>query len=288
MKLKDLFEKYTQPVDESGWETISQDPALVRYNRGRRIRRICGYGIPAVVVTAALVTALTLGMRHAETPTPEVPTPVPQAAPAPVATPAPTAKTLTPSATATPDVPSPVTRIFGEAESPRTANVPVDAETQNSKSKSPSELQQSQNITLPAVVDLKPAPSAEQTESTDNTPTLSTPETTMDEQKSLEVEPEEPTTESQFDFFVPNAFTPNHDGLNDKLYITSNFEPRTYEMAIYNRRGEMVFHTRDLETGWAGTSQGKELAGEIYTYIIKYTDPDGKLLNRRGQVMLIR
>lgn len=288
MKLKDQFEKYTQPVDESGWEAISQDPALVKYNRGRALRRICGYSIPAAVVTAALVTALTLGIRHAETPAPEVPTPAPQAAPAPAATPAPTTKTLTPSTTSTPDIPSSTTSIFGEPESPRTASTPADAETQSPKSKSTSELQQNPNVTIPAVVNLKPAPSAKQTESFGDTPTPSTPEITLDEQKSQEVEPEEPVTESEFVFFVPNAFTPNHDGLNDKLYITANFEPKTYEMAVYNRRGEMVFHTRDLEAGWDGTSQGKELAGEIYTYIIKYTDPDGKLLNRRGQVMLIR
>ena len=52
MNLKEKFENYTQPVDESGWESIANDPALVRYNRGRLVRRICGYGIPALVVTA--------------------------------------------------------------------------------------------------------------------------------------------------------------------------------------------------------------------------------------------
>jgi gliding motility-associated-like protein len=99
-------------------------------------------------------------------------------------------------------------------------------------------------------------------------------------------EPEEPV--SEYDFFIPNAFTPNGDGINDLLYFKANFEPKTFEVAIYNRRGEQVYHSRNMENGWDGTLQGRELPGEVYSYVIKYTDPDNKVLSRRGQVIIIR
>ena len=64
MKLQEKIKNYTRPVDEDGWEAISSDPTLVRYNRGRLVRRVCAYGIPALVVTSHTRTST----RHSTCP----------------------------------------------------------------------------------------------------------------------------------------------------------------------------------------------------------------------------
>ena len=291
MKLQEKFKNYTRPVDEAGWEAISSDPTLVRYNRGRLVRRVCAYGIPALVVTAALVTVLTLSTRHSEsTATPQVPdtaVPAPQATPAPAPVSAPvstTAANANPASARTGNSPTTAEQ-FVTPELPRaTASV----ELQHPESHIQGEPTPHVEMTTPAFVPTKPILSPKKTEVPNNQPTNPTIETLQDETKDQIEENDEPASESHYNFFVPNAFTPNNDGLNDELYVKANFKPSTFEIAIYNRRGELVYYSRDMERGWDGNWKGDELPGEIYTYVIKYTDPDGKLLSRKGQVILIR
>ena len=89
------------------------------------------------------------------------------------------------------------------------------------------------------------------------------------------------------EFFVPSAFTPNGDGLNDLFYVKANFEPRNYELSVFNRNGDLLFITRDINTGWDGTLHGKTLAHGMYVYIIKYKDTQGVEQKKQGQILLI-
>ncbi len=291
MKLQEKLKNYTHPVDEAGWEAISSDPALVRYNRGRLVRRVCAYGIPALVATAALVTVLTLSTRHTEsTTTPQVPetampAPQPTPAPAPVTVPGPTTEAITSPASALPGN-SPATAEHSVTPEPLRTTAPV--ELQHPESNTQHVSTPHLETATPTLVLTKPVPTPKKTETVDNQLHSPTIETLQDETKNQIEEIDEPTAESHYNFFVPNAFTPNNDGLNDELYVKANFKPSTFEIAIYNRRGELVYHSRDMERGWDGNWKGDELPGEIYTYVIKYTDPDGKLLSRKGQVILIR
>ena len=100
-------------------------------------------------------------------------------------------------------------------------------------------------------------------------------------------EPTEPEVPTADEFFIPSAFTPNGDGLNDLFYVKANFEPKSYELSIFNRNGDLVFITRDLNTGWDGSLHGKTLAHGMYVYVIKYRDTQGVEQKKQGQVLLI-
>ncbi len=93
--------------------------------------------------------------------------------------------------------------------------------------------------------------------------------------------------------YVPNAFTPNHDGTNDIFYAFCA-EKLKFTMHIFNRWGELIFTTHDLNTGWDGTYEGKMAPVDVYTWVIEYvyTTPgpyylqkDGK---KTGMVVLVR
>ncbi|MEP0711731.1 MAG: gliding motility-associated C-terminal domain-containing protein, partial [Algoriphagus sp.] len=87
---------------------------------------------------------------------------------------------------------------------------------------------------------------------------------------------------------IPNAFTPNGDGLNDtfipKLRAVSDFS-----MAIFNTWGEKMYFTSSLETsGWDGTHQGQESPPGNYLYQITYRSSEGVQVTKTGGVTLIR
>ena len=90
--------------------------------------------------------------------------------------------------------------------------------------------------------------------------------------------------------FIPNAFTPNDDNTNDVFKPILNYIT-DYEMRIYNRWGELIFFTNDLNNGWDGTYMGNECQTDVYVYMIEYSYDNGfgKAPNSIiGRVSLIR
>jgi gliding motility-associated-like protein len=86
---------------------------------------------------------------------------------------------------------------------------------------------------------------------------------------------------------VPNAFAP--DGVNKMFYPKGQFfDFSLYEMAIYNRWGEQIFITRDVNEGWDGTQNGEIVPLGSYVYTIRFVDADGKEHKRKGTVTVIR
>lgn len=71
--------------------------------------------------------------------------------------------------------------------------------------------------------------------------------------------------------YVPNAFTPNGDGLNE-IFLPLVRDVRSYEAWIFNRWGEIIWYTTDPLSGWDGRSKGKLMQQDVYVYKIKYTD----------------
>jgi gliding motility-associated-like protein len=91
--------------------------------------------------------------------------------------------------------------------------------------------------------------------------------------------------------WVPNAFTPNADGNNDKFVSIANRPIPKYEMSIFNRWGQRVFYTTKYAEGWDGThnNDGTPLDLGNYYYRIKYTCEMGKKeMIFQGDVTLIR
>ncbi len=87
--------------------------------------------------------------------------------------------------------------------------------------------------------------------------------------------------------FIPNAFTPDGDGKNDIFRIRGNALDEVY-LAVYNRWGEKVFETRDLETGWDGTYKGKELPPDVFGFYMEVKCLNGEEYFKKGNVTLLR
>jgi gliding motility-associated-like protein len=88
---------------------------------------------------------------------------------------------------------------------------------------------------------------------------------------------------------VPNAFTPNGDGINDYLYPVNAYKADDLEFSVYNRLGQRVFHTTDWTIKWDGTINGNPQDSGVYVWILKYTNRDtGKRVFQRGSTVLIR
>ncbi len=89
------------------------------------------------------------------------------------------------------------------------------------------------------------------------------------------------------DFDVPNAFTPNEDGLNDFFLIHSDLL-LDFEISIYNRWGQMVFQTNDIRIGWDGEVNGFPQEIGTYLYSIKSTTTLNMPINKSGTILLLR
>jgi len=91
--------------------------------------------------------------------------------------------------------------------------------------------------------------------------------------------------------FMPNAFTPNNDGLNDD-FIGAGFKDglRNYTMQVWNRWGDQIFETNDPNQGWNGqvNNSGRNCPGGVYVYTVSYIGPRGENKNLKGHVTLIR
>lgn len=89
-------------------------------------------------------------------------------------------------------------------------------------------------------------------------------------------------------YYIPNAFTPNGDGLNDIFKAIPVGISYTQYFAVYNRFGEQVFLTNQWLKGWDGTIKGKKAPAGNYVWMIKGIDRDGKPVEMKGSVILIR
>lgn len=90
---------------------------------------------------------------------------------------------------------------------------------------------------------------------------------------------------------VPNAFSPNSDGINDKFLVrlSEGCPVAKFELSIYNRYGQRVFLTTDPATGWEGTFKGKRADVGTYMYYTRITlreNPEVKFY--KGDISLIR
>jgi gliding motility-associated-like protein len=90
---------------------------------------------------------------------------------------------------------------------------------------------------------------------------------------------------------IPNAFTPNGDGLNDDFRAYSN-EPLTdFHLLVFNRKGGLIFESRQIDNAWDGRYKGSDVPLGLFSWQISYSyDDEGRLINeiKRGTVTLIR
>jgi gliding motility-associated-like protein len=88
---------------------------------------------------------------------------------------------------------------------------------------------------------------------------------------------------------IPNAFTPNGDGLNDQFMVKAlGCLVTGYSLQIYNRYGEVVFESREITEKWSGYHKGQVSAPGAYTYVCTYTGEDNITRTRQGSVILLK
>lgn len=88
--------------------------------------------------------------------------------------------------------------------------------------------------------------------------------------------------------FMPNAFTPNGDGLNDKIRPILAGVQRLDYFRVYNRYGQIVFESSNTEAGWDGTFKGLKQPSGTFVYQVMATDYLGESLKKRGTFSLLR
>jgi gliding motility-associated-like protein len=94
------------------------------------------------------------------------------------------------------------------------------------------------------------------------------------------------SVEQDYTLYVPNAFTPNGDGVEDVFYA-KGYGVENFEMTVFDRWGGSLFVSRDIHNGWDGTISGKIAAKGVYNYKIRTEDARGKIRNYYGEINLI-
>ena len=87
--------------------------------------------------------------------------------------------------------------------------------------------------------------------------------------------------------FVPDAFTPDGDGLND-VFLAKGTGILEFNMRIHSRSGNLIFETNDINNGWDGRINGKMAQPGVYFYTISFVDSMQKHHNLNGHITLLR
>lgn len=92
-----------------------------------------------------------------------------------------------------------------------------------------------------------------------------------------------------FTFYIPDAFTPNGDGMND-VFMPKGSYVKNFEMYIFDRWGNEFFHSTDINYGWNGTVQGSSTIAkeDVYVYLINVTDSQDNKHSYTGNVTLLK
>lgn len=93
------------------------------------------------------------------------------------------------------------------------------------------------------------------------------------------------------ELFVPTAFTPNGDGINDILKPLYNGNPGALKLIsfrIYNRWSELLYTTKVLNTGWDGKVNGKRQPMGTIVWVLEYLNHKGAKVKKKGSSVLIR
>ncbi len=96
---------------------------------------------------------------------------------------------------------------------------------------------------------------------------------------------------NEYAIYVPNAFTPDGDGLNDTFFPKGvGLDPDNFHMMIFDRWGDLIFETDNLNKGWDGrANDGKEVAQiDVYVWKIKTADNYHNMKNYIGKVSLVK
>lgn len=96
------------------------------------------------------------------------------------------------------------------------------------------------------------------------------------------------TVKSESFMLIPSGFSPNNDGVNDLLSITPFNVNELISFEVYNRWGQLLFATNNLEESWDGRYKGVDMEVGVYVYVAKAIAKDGTEYIQKGNTSLIR
>ncbi|HEX4850084.1 MAG TPA: gliding motility-associated C-terminal domain-containing protein, partial [Puia sp.] len=91
-----------------------------------------------------------------------------------------------------------------------------------------------------------------------------------------------------YNVYVPNAFSPNDDGINDYFRIKFYEPPGNFRMSVFNRYGQRIFYTTDPSKGWDGKVNDVPQPTGAYVWMIEYDEHHGPSKFQKGTVVLVR
>ncbi len=88
---------------------------------------------------------------------------------------------------------------------------------------------------------------------------------------------------------IPNAFSPNGDGINDIFQVTYKSLVK-FDATVFNRWGQKLYHWNlaNIDQGWDGTAHGKQVPAGVYYIVVKALGADGVVYNHRGDINILR
>jgi gliding motility-associated-like protein len=90
------------------------------------------------------------------------------------------------------------------------------------------------------------------------------------------------------DIYVPNAFTPNGDGKNDRFHVLAADNYKEFKLRIYNRWGQLVYETNDINKGWNGRFGEQPQPSDVYIYYLQIRTASNKEISKKGTFALLR
>ena len=97
--------------------------------------------------------------------------------------------------------------------------------------------------------------------------------------------------QDETDVYVPDAFTPNGDGLNDSFVLAGQGVDKI-ELMIFNRWGEEIYKatgaSKTMQSGWNGTRNGRQQSVGVYAYYLTGSFNDGRTFEKQGSITLLR
>ncbi len=90
------------------------------------------------------------------------------------------------------------------------------------------------------------------------------------------------------DVYIPTAFTPNNDNLNETFGVVDKVTLQFYSMQIYSKWGQLIFSSNDVNNKWNGTFKGNKMPNGAYLWMLNYTNIRGRKFYEQGTVMLVR
>ncbi len=88
--------------------------------------------------------------------------------------------------------------------------------------------------------------------------------------------------------YAPNAFVPYGKNPVFKPVVLFGDAVSDYQMVIYDRWGNRLFESKEIEIGWDGRKEGRDMPEGAYTFVIRLSQPNGEILENKGVLMLVR